>query len=968
MRLKLASLSLPLSLPLSLCLLSGLTLVGGTAAAAQTPDVARATGAVVTQGDQLSIRHEKYKLANGLTVILVEDHRLPLVAFNLWIHAGPRNEAAGQTGFAHLFEHLMFAGTKHIARGETDKIVDGVGGTDSNGSTNFDRTNYYFTLPSNQLELGLWIKSDMLGYMSDEVDSTALANQQDVVRNERRQSIENRPYGIADEVVYQALFPLAHPYRAVVMGSHEDIQSIKLNDVKAFGSRFYRPNNASLVLAGDFNSARAKALLQKYFGALKAGEPVPPVIVAQPLLLAEKRVQVTDRVELSRLDIAWHSPAFIQMGDAELDVAANVLAGGKASRLYKKLVYERQLVQSVQARQDSLSLGSVFSLEAVARQGKSVTEIEALIDAELLALSKTPPSKDEMQRALALIETSMLSRLEKVGTLADTVNHYNLMAGDSNFLAKDLARYRAVTPEGVRSAVAAHLRKDARVVVVTVPGEQVLAAEVPTPPMPTVVVKGDALNVDEAWRKVRPTATAAPALALPAGKRFALPNGLTVVHVPKPGLPLVSAALVVRAGQTANPLQKPGLSGFTAAMLQEGTQSRSSQQVADEVANLGAVLSSSTTSDEARVELHSLKINFAKGLAILADVVRNPAFAPTEVDRMRAARLGSLAEQRAQAPAVAGVVAVRALYGEQHPQGFARLGTQASVEAIDSAVLQQFWRDHYRPDQAALVVAGDVTEAELRNMATALFGSWQAAAGQGDAMSARAAKPVAKASPIAPKSTGARLILVDKPGAPQTALDVVGLAPGAADPQAASLGVMNAALGGLFTSRINNQLREVKGYTYGVYSSMALGLDTGQFGIRGSVRTDVTGAALTDMFTEINGMRAKPMDAAELNRARNAQLLALPGLFETNRAAMDNYANDWAVGLPADSVVSLPTKLRAVSGASALDAAKKYVRPGELIVVAVGDQAKILPQLKAWGRQPLELRDADGKVLAPAAP
>ena len=202
MRLKLAS----LSLPLSLCLLSGLTLVGGTAAAAQTPAAARSTGAVVTQGDQLSIRHEKYKLANGLTVILVEDHRLPLVAFNLWIHAGPRNEAAGQTGFAHLFEHLMFAGTKHIARGETDKIVDGVGGTDSNGSTNFDRTNYYFTLPSNQLELGLWIKSDMLGYMSDEVDSTALANQQDVVRNERRQSIENRPYGIADEVVYQALF------------------------------------------------------------------------------------------------------------------------------------------------------------------------------------------------------------------------------------------------------------------------------------------------------------------------------------------------------------------------------------------------------------------------------------------------------------------------------------------------------------------------------------------------------------------------------------------------------------------------------------------------------------------------------------------------------------------------------------------------------------------------------------------
>ncbi|MBY0236911.1 MAG: insulinase family protein, partial [Burkholderiaceae bacterium] len=294
-------------------------------------------GAVISAEGRLAVKHEKIRLANGFEVILVEDHRLPLVAFNLWVHAGPRNEAPGQTGFAHLFEHLLFAGTKHIPRGAADQIVETIGGTDANGSTNFDRTNYFFTLPANQLETGLWLKADMLGYMLDKVDAVALANQQDVVRNERRQSVENRPYGIVEEAVYQALFPEGHPYRATVIGSHADIQSIKLDDVKAFSRTYYRPNNATLVLAGDFNPAEAKKLVQKYFGTLKAGAPVPEAKAAQPVISTERRVRVTDRVELPRLNLAWHTPAMFQAGDADLDVASHILGGGKASRLHKKL-------------------------------------------------------------------------------------------------------------------------------------------------------------------------------------------------------------------------------------------------------------------------------------------------------------------------------------------------------------------------------------------------------------------------------------------------------------------------------------------------------------------------------------------------------------------------------------------------------------------------------------------------------
>ncbi|MBK9574085.1 MAG: insulinase family protein [Rhodoferax sp.] len=544
----------------------------------------------MTSGDRIAVRHETLRLANGFEVILVEDHRLPLVAFNLWVHAGPRNEAKGQTGFAHLFEHLMFAGSKHIPRGEADKIIDAAGGTDSNGSTNFDRTNYYFTLPSNQLELGLWIKSDMLGYMIDQVDAVALANQQDVVRNERRQSVENRPYGIVEEALYQALFPQDHPYRAVVMGSHADIQSIKLADVKAFAKTYYRPNNATLVLAGDFRSAHAKRLVQKYFGSLKAGQPVPPVVVAQPRITAERRVVVADRNELPRLNLAWHTPAQYQSGDAEMDVVANLLGGGKSSRLYKKLVYERQVAQSVTAAQDSMSLGSVFGIEVVARPGQKLEDIERLVDEELDLLLREGPTAAELARARAVFETQLMARLEKVGTVADLMNHYRLMAGDADYIDKDLARYRALTPQAVQ-AVAANCCSARRAWWCRrCPAHRCWPPRCPrhpvrrTPPRvsakPSTQTKPGATSHHLTSSKVT--------VRLPVASSFKLANGLTVLHSPKPGVPLVSAELVLRAGQSANPLAQPGLAGFYRShVAREGTRARSAQDIAAQLADLG---------------------------------------------------------------------------------------------------------------------------------------------------------------------------------------------------------------------------------------------------------------------------------------------------------------------------------------------------------------------------------------------
>ncbi|RZJ11147.1 MAG: insulinase family protein [Rubrivivax sp.] len=935
-----------MNVPATRRLVALLALAGAVSAA--VPVFAAPQGAVSTEAGQLAIRHEKFTLPNGFEVILVEDHRLPLIAFNLWVHAGPQNEARGQTGFAHLFEHLMFAGSRHVPRGEFDKYVDAAGGTDANGSTNFDRTNYFFTLPSNQLQKGLWLKADMLGWMFDEIDAVALANQQDVVRNERRQSFENRPYGIVEEAMYQALYPEGHPYRAAVIGSHADIQGIKLADVKAFARTYYRPNNATLVLAGDFDPRQAKDLVARYFGTLKPGPKPPEVRVAMPDITKERRLVVTDRIELSRLDLVWHTPAMFKPGDAELDVAAHVLGGGKASRLYGLLVRDKQLAQSVDVGQSSMSLSSLFDIEIVARPGASLDEIEKLVDGEIARLAKEPPTDAEVARARATIETQVLQRMEKVTSLADLVNHYNQMAGDPGHLGQDLARYARLKPADVSATVAQWLQKDRRVVVQAQPGEQVLPPEVPTPAMPAKAAKGEreALNAAEAWRSKPPGAAKAKALMLPAARSFTLANGLTVIHSQKAGLPLVSATMVVRAGQVANPAQRPGLSSFTAAMLPEGTTTRSAQQLAEAAAALGVTLTSSPGAEDARVQFSGLKRSAGGALALMADMLMNPAFATAEADRVREQTLASLAQLREQPPLLAKVVADRAMYGEGHPLAPNMDGDEASLKAIDAAALRSFWQAHYRPERAALVVAGDLTEAELRALVEPLFGAWK---GEG---AAAAAAPLPPARPIA-----ARTVLVDKPGSPQTALAIVAPGPLASAPDAADIKVMNAALGGLFTSRINTQLREVKGYTYGVYSGYAMGRERGQFNLQGSVRTDVTGAALVDAWKEIERVRAKAMGSAELQRVRNAQLLSLPGLFDTNGAVVSGYASNWTVGQPLSRITDLPRKYAAVTSASALKAARQHLDPAQLIVVAVGDKSKVLPQLEAIGRKP-ELKSA----------
>jgi len=913
---------------------------GGAAAPAPLPDVP-------------NIAYDKYTLPNGLQVILVEDKRLPVVAVNVWYHVGPANEAPGLAGFAHLFEHMMFAGSKHLPRGLADRLLEGAGASDSNGGTGYDSTSYYDTVPANQLELALWVHADRMGYLLDVLDQKALSNQQDVVRNERRETVENEPYGIVEEALNHALFPPGHPYYASVIGSHTDIQGAQLGDVRDFFTRYYGPNNASIVIAGDIDKVKARALVAKYFGSLKAGPAVARPQVSTPPITEERRLTVPDRVELARVYMGWLTPPAYQPGDTELAVAAQILAGGKSSRLYQSLVYERQIAQDVDADQDARALASTFLVEVTARAGHTPQELEAAIDAELAALREQGPSAAEVARAKRQIETAMLTGLEQLGGdgLADQLNHYNQFTGDPGYLAQDIAALRRITPADVQRAAQTWLQPKHRVIVAAVPGEPTLPHDPPVPKQgKSPKAKSTGVNPAEAWRAKAPQAGPAPQFTLPLGETFRLQNGLTVIHHRNPALPLVSAEVVVRSGADSNPLALPGLASFTAQMLTEGTARRSALALAEEVAQLGAFLDADSGTNASAVSLLALRSTFEQAFAIMADVVLHPAFPPEEIERQRAGRLGDLLGQRDEAEAVAAVTAVAALYGPRHPYGYGQLGLEAAVHAITREDVLAFWRRHYVPANAALVVTGDIALDELKTLAERHFGAWQ-----GDQAPAFA--------PGAPAPTRARVVVVDKPGAPQTALRLVAVGAERISDQYPALEVMNAAFGGLFTSRINQSLREEKGYSYGVFSGFRYGRTPGPFSIAGSVRADATGASVAEILREARAMMDQPLPDAELAGARNAQLLSLPNGFETNADVGASLAEAFVFGLPLDYYRQLPAKLAAVTAHDVQAAARRYLDPAQLIIVAVGDRKRILPQLEKLKLGPVELRDSEGQLL-----
>ena len=897
------------------------------------------------------IEVEKHTLANGLDVLLVEDHRLPQVAVDIWYHVGPVNEEKGRTGFAHLFEHMMFQKSKHVPEDRFFRFLESAGASGVNGSTSLDRTNYFETVPSNQLELALWLESDRMGYLLDDLTEESFTNQKAVVRNERRESTENRPFGIVEEAVAHLMYPKDHPYYADVIGSHADIQAAQLKDVKSFFKQYYVPNNASLAIVGDINKADTLALVEKYFGTLKRGPDVPAVKVTTPPITEERRLVVKDRVELPRLYMAWIVPPIYTDADAAADIAADLLGGDKVSRLYKALVYDKRIAQDVVAYNYSHTLGSVFTIRATAAPDHTLEEIEKEIDSQLETMRQTPPSVAEFNGTRRSIERSILFSLEYNGGgggIADRINAYNHHRKDPNFLEQDIQRYRKATAETIRDFAAQYLTKNSRVVVYGVPGERDLVPEVPAPKVTASREGGESINADEPWRNRPPAPGPEPRLAIPTPESFQLSNGLTVILDSRKGLPVVAASLNFRGGIASNPPDKPGLASFMLDMLDEGTTTRSSLGFAEQLKQAGAQISELPSRDFSGLVLTAAKGTIGEGFDLLADAVLNPAFNEMELDRVRKRRLGELVQLKEDPSQLSDILTVLALNGKDNPYGYPGLGTEASVKALTVEDLKAFWQTQARPGNAALVVSGDVTKEDLQPLLEKSFGKWTG--------------PPATPITLTQAPVTRRVVLVDAPGAPQSQIRVVMPGPRRATPDYEPLLVMNEILGGAFSSRINLNLREKNGYAYGAGTWIRALAHGGWLAGGAGVDTPVTVPAIREVVKEIGLMAELPVMPEELSLAKSTLVRSFSGAFETTSQTVGVLSDIPVYGLSLGYFPEYAKRVQAVTEADVKNVAKKYLLRDKLVVIAVGDRKAIESGLKGAGLGQVEIRDKDGNL------
>ena len=927
------------------------------ATAQHAPHKAAAHAAAAPASKLPVLKYEKFTLPNGLTVITHEDHRLPIVAVDLWYHVGPLNERPGRTGFAHLFEHMMFEGSEHVGEKAHIKYVESAGATDVNGTTDFDRTNYFETMPANQLELALWLESDRMGFLMEGMNRTLLANQRDVVRNERRQG-EGRPYHAADEEMYHQLFPKGHPYYGNVIGSHADIEAARIADIRDFHQQYYTPNNASIAIAGDFQPSQLKALLTRYFGPIPKGPAVPPVNVTTPAITSQRRATVTDTVQLPQMRIAWLVPPAMTPESYPASIAMYALGEAKLSRLDKALVYDKQIAQHVGCAMREMKLTSIAECEITAKPGVKLEDLESVVWEQVAKLQSDGPTPDEVKAAKAMGLTDVVTGLQRLGGfggVADTLDRYNQYTGDPGYLTKDFAATDAVTPAQAKAAAQKFFTKDAAVVIYCVPGKKVLDDVARSPENTDADVKitnpySPEFEKAQEWRKTAPAAGAPVQVHLPVPTQFALPNGMKVMVVEDHTLPVVSASLVSRAGAEANPEGKSGLAALTAATMGEATASRNVEQLAAAEEVIGTHVGTGASVDGSHGGLTVLSSHTDEGLALLSDVEQHPAFDPKDFDRLKKQTMVGIQQQTDNVVQMALHAGPRLVYGDQ-PYGFPTEGTLDSVKGLTREDANAFYAAHYGAGDSALVLAGDITLADAHRLAEKYFGSWSGAGGN------------AVTLPTAPQSRPTYVAIIDKPGAPQTALVTFGAGLPANSPDLPTIQVMNYILGGSFASRINMNLREQHGYTYGAQSGFRTYRAGGLFLSLAQVRTDATAPATKELMGEIARFQTEPPTDAELKAAKDAEIQSLPGDFATTASEAAAMQSIFLYDRPLNYFATLPEKYRAVTAADVERVAKDDLHPRELVIVEAGDRAKIEPTLKDLNLGTIGVYDINGKKV-----
>ncbi|WP_282949041.1 MULTISPECIES: pitrilysin family protein [unclassified Sphingopyxis] len=907
----------------------------------------------------VDIPYQSFTLDNGLRVIVHEDRKAPVVAVSVWYRVGSKHEPAGKTGFAHLFEHLMFNGSEN-APGDFFEPLQQVGATDSNGTTSFDRTNYFETVPTGALDRALFLESDRMGHLLGAVTQEKLDNQRGVVQNEKRQG-DNNPYGLLRYEIFENLFPKGHPYHHSTIGSMADLNSASLADVKKWFTDNYGPNNAVLVLAGDVDVATAKAKVQEWFGDIARGPEVKAPPASVPTLPAPLAKEVKDLVPTTRIYRMWAIPGLNDAEAVPLQMAAAVLGGLSSSRLDNAMVRKDPVAVSVGAGAQTFEDAGILIVQADVKPGVDPKVVGDKLDAEIAKFLETGPTADELQRAAASYLGGTISGLESVGGFggkAVTLAEGALYSNDPAYYKVELDRLAKATPEQTAAIARKWMSRPAFSLTYT-PGERTEGGE--NRGGAVTAGKVSAVAPDRYWnpelgdvgpdtgmdtsfadRSQLPAVADLKALDFPAIERAKLKNGIEVVFARRATVPTVNVAVSFDAGYAADPRGALGTQSLMLSLMDEGTTSRDSIAFAEAKERLGAQIDGSATADETVFSLFALRPNLSASLGLLADYIRNPAFDARELDRVRAQQLNRLKAELNNPNAIASRVLMPVLYGADHPYGIppSGLGTTAAVTAATRDQLAAFHSAWIRPDNARIFVVGDTTLKEVTKQLDAAFGNWKAPA------SAKGAKHFETPVPT-PKP---RILLFDRPKSPQSVIMAGKVLTVKGSDEIEPLRAANDIFGGNFLSRFNMNLRETKGWSYGVRSRISNDSDRLTWVAIAPVQADRTGDSIREFQSDIQAyLGDKGTTKEELERTVNGSVRELPGSFETSGDVLGGIRQIVKFQRPDDYYEKLPATYEAMTTAEIDAAARKALSTGDLVYVVVGDAAVVKPQLDGLG-------------------
>ncbi|HZE25071.1 MAG TPA: pitrilysin family protein [Blattabacteriaceae bacterium] len=910
------------------------------------PKPAAKTAAHSTASPQIpipDIKYTKFVLKNGLTVLVHEDHKAPIVAVNTWYHVGSKNEKPGKTGFAHLFEHLMFSGSENFNTTFLNAL-ERIGATNLNGTTNNDRTNYFENVPTSMLDYTLFAESDRMGHLLPVLDQKKLDLQRGVVQNEKRQG-ENQPYGVTEELIVKNTYPVGHPYSWTVIGEMKDLDAASKDDVDEWFKTYYGPNNTTLVIAGDITPEVARQKVEKYYGEIPAGPPIGKQEVWTAKRTGTHRGWVQDRVPQARLYRIWNVPQFGSPEEAQLDLAAQVLGHGKTSRLYKRLVYKDQIATSATADDDSNEIGGQFDFTITAKPDQDLQKAEAnfrnsetAADEELKNFLKNGPTEAELQLAKTQIFGNYARIVERIGGFggkSDLLARCQTFTGNPECYKEYLKRIQAATPASVKKAANDWLSD----------GDYVLEVQ----PYPAN------LKTDAKLDRSKPPAAGEPmSLKLPPMQKATLSNGLKIVLAERHTAPVVNFSLLVDSGYAADPSTAPGTASFSQRMLEEGTPTRDSLKIGEELESLSANFNAGANLDWAFVNLNTLTLTMDKALNIYGDLILHPAYPQKEFDRLQKDRLAAIRREKVQPQAMALRVVPQLLYGKGHPYSlpFTGSGTEASVGKLTREDLSKWHDTWFKPNNATLLIVGDTTLAAIKPKLEKLFAGWKS----GDVPKKNVTK--------VPEPEKDVVYLIDRPDSKQSIIFGAQLAPPRNDPDAIPLQIVNDVFGGTFGSRINMNLREDKHWSYGVFSVMPAARGQRPYLSISPVETDKTKESLGELVREYKDIAGgKPIVENELKDQQSNATLGLPGSFETVQQLAGAYSQILQYGLPEDYFNTFTEKVLALTPESANEIAKKFILPDHLVWVVVGDMNKVEAGIRQLNLGEIHKIDADGNAV-----